>query len=181
MVAYRGDKVIYESGRVPEGQAVMDHLDPDIWLMRSCMFDKAGAPTNHFWQAASVDSNPLPTISTFDVNDPNFYRSNVVRAYPPAPGATLSQMPDRVTLRLLVEPIGLDLLDELVATGDLDASVRAAARRLVVGPTQMLTWTAATANTGYQEHGLPVQCTTRSNINLKGLLAPAPTHHRCKL
>jgi hypothetical protein len=181
VIAYHKGKVIYQSGVVPENQAVMDHLDDDIWLVRSCMFDQEGKPTSHFWNAASIDSNPLPTIATFNPSDPNFYRSNVVRNYPNAPLGTLSAMPDKVTMRVLIEPIGLDLLDELVASHDLAPEVRRAARRVVVGPTQELTWTAQTAQTGYQEHGVAVRCATTSNINLTGLLTPAPTHHRCKL
>jgi hypothetical protein len=178
--AYAKGKLIYQSGVVPDNSPIMSHQDEDLWLIRSCMFDKAGAPTQHFWQAATVDSNPLPTISTFNPSDPAFYRSNVVRAYPKDRQATLPQVPDKVTLRILVEPIGLDLLDELVAAGDLDAGVRAAAKRLVVGPDEVLIWTPETAQTGYQEHGMPVRCASTSRINLTGKLFDAPEHSRCE-
>jgi hypothetical protein len=180
VVAYRHGRIIYQSGAVPEGEPVMHHLDPDLWLVRSCMFDAEGRPTKHFWQAASIDSNPLPTLSTFNPADPAFYRTHLVRAYPQQALATLDEVPDRVTMRVLIEPIGLDLLDELVATGDLAPQHRARAQRLEVGA-HTLEWTAKGVNTGYQEHGVPLRCVTQSNINLTGPLTPAPTHQRCAM
>ena len=41
-------------------------VDPDLWLVRDCIFDGSGAPVDMFWQAASYDSNQLPGPVTTD-------------------------------------------------------------------------------------------------------------------
>ena len=47
-----------------------------------------------FWQSATTEGNALPALLTFDNSD--------------------------VALRVQLQPIGLDVLDDLIASGDLD-------------------------------------------------------------
>jgi hypothetical protein len=134
--------VFYASGAVPDGGSVTALADPDLWLVRDCMFDADGGPTRDFWDAASTEGNALPALATFDASDPRYFASHVARAYPAA--GALPAVPDRVEVRVRLQPVGVDVLDDLVATGDLDPSVRARMPTFDVGAP--LVWTAAAAN-----------------------------------
>jgi hypothetical protein len=127
VIAYSGGNVIYQSGVVPDGTPVVDvqKNDPDLWLLRDQMFDAHNQPVDMFWQAASTMGNEIPALATFDQLDERFYETHVEQFYPrsgvmPVP---LPQMPDRVTFRMRLQPIGLDVLNSLVDSGDLDPSV----------------------------------------------------------
>jgi Cytochrome c554 and c-prime len=125
VIAYRGGNVIYQSGVVPDAAPVLAlQNDPDLWLLRDQMFDTQGNPANMFWQAATIKGNEIPGLATFDRLDPRFYQTHVVQLFP-RNAAPLPQMPDRVTFRMRLQPVGLDVLNDLVASGDLDPSVSA--------------------------------------------------------
>jgi hypothetical protein len=130
VIAYRGGSVIYQSGVVPDGTPVVAvQNDPDLWLLRDQMFDTQGKPANMFWQAATTKGNEIGALATFDPLDPRFYQTHVVQTFP-RNFAPLPQMPDRVTFRMRLQPVGLDVLSDLVASGDLDPNV----------PARMPTW-----------------------------------------
>ncbi len=127
VVAYKGASVIYQSGVVPFGSPAFDAAkDPDLWLMRDCMFDPSGAQVDMFWQAASTEGNSLSALATFDMANPAFTQATKLQIFPRDQGPVPGGPPDRVTLDLWVEPIGRDVLDNLVDSGDLDPSVAAA-------------------------------------------------------
>jgi hypothetical protein len=155
--------------------AVQD--DPDLWLLRDCMFDATGKQVDMFWQAASTESNELPAPVTFDPTNPDYYKTHIVQYFPRAVDGALTQMPDQVTLRIRIQPVGLDVLDDLVSTGDLDAGIAAAMPILDVTP--LVTWTAATATLTYQEDGQPVACVSPSNLNVAADKTPATNHMKC--
>jgi len=114
LVAYRGGNVVFSSGVVPEKKAVTSIGDPNLWLLRDRIFDTAGKEVHMFWQAAKVESELLPAAVTADPSDPAFYHS-VTKTY-----ALPLPPPDRVTMKVRIRPIDFDLLDDLVATKDLD-------------------------------------------------------------
>jgi len=183
LVAYAADEVIYQSGRVPAGTSVTDLADPDLWLIRDCLFDQQGAETHTFWDAADYESNLLPAQVTFDPSDPRFYQSHVYRTYPNS-GALLPAYPDRVTLQVQLQPIGLDVFDDLVESGDLVdtseytvADLRARLVPLTVG--EELVWTEAAATEVYVEGGLPVLCVSTTNLSARADKVPALDHTRC--
>jgi hypothetical protein len=61
---------------------------------------------------------------TTDKTDPRYYQTHIYQRFPRALGAPpLPQMPDQVTMRIRLQPIGLDVLNDLVDGGDLDAGV----------------------------------------------------------
>ena len=80
--------------------------------------------------------------------------------------------------------VGLDIFDDLVASGDLvDGSryrveeLRAALAPLRVG--EELTWTLDGAGETYIEDGLPVACISRTNLIANADKVPAAMHQRC--
>jgi hypothetical protein len=143
VVATLDGGVIYQSGVVPDGGAVTALNDPDIWLLRDRMVDGSGAAVDMFWQASNVTCDQLPAQLTFDQSDPRFFRGHIIKSYPG--GGFLPVMPDRVTARVLIQPIGVDVLQDLVDSGDLDAGYLAVMPTHVVGGTQTLVWTPAAA------------------------------------
>lgn len=161
VIAYSGGNVIYQSGVVPDGSPIVGvQNDPDLWLLRDQMFDAQGNPVDMFWQGVSTRGNEIPALATFDQLDPRFYETHVVQLYP-RDGATpmaLPQMPDRVTMRMRLQPVGLDVLDDLVDSGDLDPSVPGAMPTFDVsflgadgGIQSSLEWTPQSASLTYED------------------------------
>jgi hypothetical protein len=133
-----------------------------------------------FWQAASYDTNQLPGQLTFDVTDPRYYQTHVYRAFPRDASRFLDKAPDKVTMRIRLQPIGADVLADLVKSGDLDPALVSKAVTLDV--TDLLTWTPAEAaqqDATYQEGPLRMQCVTATNLNVTADKVPAPAHARC--
>jgi hypothetical protein len=155
---------------------VLDLKDPDLWLVRDCIFDASGNPVHMFWQAASHDSNQLPGPVTLDQTNPSFYLPHVVRDFPRS--TPLTMMPDKVTMRVRVVPIGYDVLDDLVASGDLDPAVMAQIQEFTLAGSSV-TWTEATATIKYLDAGVPVSCVSTGLTIGANSANPAPEHTKC--
>jgi hypothetical protein len=125
VVAYGANGETYSSGVVPDGTPVTSIHDPDLWLMRDCMFNAQKQRVDNFWEAAETGGYELPVLLTTNKADLRYFANHVIQAFPG--GATaptiLPFRPVRVTLRIRVQPIGLDVLQDLVSTGDLDPSI----------------------------------------------------------
>jgi hypothetical protein len=121
---------------VADDEPIAELDDPDLWLFRDRVFDVNGDETHDFWLAASVESNLLPAPESFSAAaDSLTWRSHT---YP------LASVPARVNMRLRLSPIGLDVLQDLVDSGDLDPAFLANTSTFDVAPT-VLEWTPATA------------------------------------
>jgi hypothetical protein len=97
--------------------------DPHLVMFRDRIYDAQARPVHMFWQAAmsmahpeGYESNVLPAATTTYIEG----KHSVLKQY------RLSGpdgLPARVTARLRVRPIGLDILEDLVASGDLDPAI----------------------------------------------------------
>jgi len=181
VIAYAGAQQIYQSGVVADGQSVTALLDPDLWLIRDCIFDGQGKQVHMFWEAEQDESNQLPGPITTVQTDPSYYLTHVVRTFPRKTSvpAMIAATPDRVTLRVRLVPVGLDVLDDLVTSGDLDPALRAKMPSYTLAGTE-LTWTAATATIKYLEDGLPVTCVSKGLSAGAVAATPAPQHTMCQ-
>jgi hypothetical protein len=195
IIAYKNGAPIYQSGVVADGTAPTElTTDPDLWLLRDCMFDSAGKETHNFWDAAMYESNTLPAQSTFDPMDPIFYRSHIYQNYPRAVDKRLTDYPDRVTLRALLQPFPLDLFDDLFQnpadegfTADQVKAMRAKlATPIVVG--KPLEWTYAkatdtTLGTGGESYidsmHTPINCFSTTNLKASYDKVLAKNHAMC--
>jgi len=134
VIAYRGSQVVYHSGTDENGvpltsrARVVDvhRVDPDLWLLRDCMFDARGNEVHMFWEAAVSDGNQLPVAASGNPSNPGVNAAHIVRRYPlfDSTPSTISGVPDRVTLRVLLQPVGQDVLELLAKPspdGDPDA------------------------------------------------------------
>jgi Cytochrome c554 and c-prime len=170
--------MVYQSGVVADGADVTKPVnDPDLWLMRDCIFDDTGAEVKMFWQAASTEGNELPAQATFDMTDPRYYQTHIIQKFPRTGVAKGSV--DQVTLRVRVRPMGLDVLQDLVSSGDLDPSIPNAMTTMDIGANPILTWTPATATLPYMESGLPYMCITTTSFNVAADKVPAVDHTKC--
>jgi hypothetical protein len=177
VTAYSQGNVVYSSGLVPAGTPAVSIPDPDLWLLRDCMFDTDGGQVDMFWQAASYEGNALPAIVTTDISSPNFYLGHKLRYFPPA--GTPIPTPDRVTLSVHLMPIGLDVLDDLIATGDLDAGLRDLMPTFDIG--NALEWTPDAGTHTYVDrdtNGI-VFCATTTSLNVQADKFPAPVKTLC--
>jgi hypothetical protein len=126
LIAYDADgAVIFESGTIDDGE--LEEQPPDdpeydrsLMLFRDRIYDERGEPTHMFWQAAPSQQHPLG------------YRSLLLPAMTEAMTAhsidAKYQIPSaaevaRITARLRMRPIGVDVLQDLVQSGDLDPAV----------------------------------------------------------
>ena len=130
------DAVLYSSGVVGDDEAIAELEDPDLWLFRDRVFDAEGNETHAFWNAASYESNLLPAPA--ELNPETEGASWRTQSY------TLDAMPARANMRVLIRPMGLEILHELVESGDLDAAVVEQFSTFEVPPT-VLEWTPETA------------------------------------
>jgi hypothetical protein len=177
VTAYSGTTVVYSSGVVPTGTPVVSIPDPDLWLLRDCMFDADGGQVDMFWQAASSQGNELPAIVTFDISSPDFYLGHKLRNFPPS-GEPIP-VPDRITLQVHLMPIGLDVLDDLIASGDLDAGFRDVMPTYDIGDT--LEWTPDAGTHTYvdRDTGGLWFCATTTSLNVLADKFPAPVKTLC--
>jgi hypothetical protein len=178
VIAYSGTNVVYQSGVVPDGTPVTTIKDPDLWLLRDCLLDAKNDPVPMFWQAQSPsESYQLPGSMTFDPSNPLFYKTHVYQTFPRQ--TALAGAPDRVTMRVRLQSIGLDVIDDLAASGDLkDPSVRANIPTFDVGLMPLVTWTPATASTGGVFNNVPYSCVSNTSASFVPQV-PAPAHVHC--
>lgn len=179
LVAYANGQPVYQSGVVPDGTAVTALQDPDLWLIRDCILDGNGNEVHMFWEALSYDSNQLPGPVTNVQTDPKYYLTHVMRAFPrPTSTPSTIPMPDRVTMRVRLVPVGLEVLDDLIQSKDLDPAVKAKMPTFTLKGTE-LEWTAEKATIKYVEQGQPVLCVTQGLSTGANAGVPAPEHVMC--
>jgi hypothetical protein len=183
IAAYSGDQVVYQSGHVPDGTSVTALDDPDVWSIRDCLLDADNNPVHMFWDGASYETNLLPAQATFDQSDPRFYQTHVEQKYPRG-DAYLTAYPDRVTVKVWLQPVGLDVIDDLTASGDLTdtATLSLADLRTRLAPRALgaeLDWTPDTAAASFVSDGLPMSCVTDSALNFRADTVPAQNHTLC--
>lgn len=177
IIARKGEAVVYQSGVVADGQAVVDGpTDPDLWLMRSLVFDASGKETHQFGLAACDEARMLPSPVTANANDPRFFQRNVVRSFP-RDGA-LIPLPETVSMRVRIIPVGLDVIDDLAGASSLDPAIRAKLEVMQVGPA--LTWRPNTvAATLDRETNEPWECVTATGQNFEALKYPPQVVNTC--
>jgi hypothetical protein len=170
------DELVYQSGVVPTGMSPTLLDDPDLWLLRDCGYDQQGKHVAMFWEARGIESLLLPGQLTFDATDRRFYQTHVYRTYPRA-GGTLGFDLDRVSMQLHLSPVGLDVADDLIESGDLEPAVREQLTTFDVGA--LLVWTADTATEIFSDQGVPMSCISSTNLRASADKVPAPAAEHC--
>jgi hypothetical protein len=146
-LAYDEDGQLLEdvsSGNIGEGEIEEyppghPQHDPQLLMFRDRIYDAHGELVHMFWQAASSSAYPLGYSSntlverkTLELGVDAYERQ--YRASGPS-----GELPARVTARLRIRPIGMDVLEDLIATGDLDPTVAQAMPTFTFGA--QIEWT----------------------------------------
>lgn len=130
------------SGNIADDEPEDTHEreDPQLLMFRDHIFDAQGKEVHMFWEAAPSAQHPegfeasaLPVASTTYIEGKHAvfkqYRASGPDGKPPA----------RVTARLRMRAIGFDVLNDLVASGDLDPAIAKRMPTLNFGAT--IAWT----------------------------------------
>ena len=120
MVAYSGEERVYTSGVVGDGEPVTSLADDDLWLLGDRLYDADDNQVHMFWEATRLESDVLPPPTLLPPTHPDYMNPHVPRVYRFAADTP----PDRITVRVRVRPMGLDVLDDLIESGDLDPKYR---------------------------------------------------------
>lgn len=113
---FQGGTEVFASGAVASDQPVVGS-EPEPWVLRTRLFDAEGQEVHTAWEAVTAESELLSPAVTNDPGDPRYYHARR-RTYV-LPGGV-----DRVELQVHVRPVGLEILDDLIESGDLAAEVR---------------------------------------------------------
>lgn len=122
LLAYVADSdvPVYQTGEPTlPGSTDAGVLAPEPLLLKDFAVDEAGQPAHMFWDIRKIErSTVIPGPATRDPLDPAFHRER--RVFTIDTGSTRPL--DRVTLRVRVRPIALEVLSDLVGSGHLDRS-----------------------------------------------------------
>lgn len=134
VIAYRDGVPIWEIGTVEDGEPVRDYEEehPEIWTIGDRALKADGSPAHQFWEVHTLISEQLNAPVTTDPSDPRFFENHESRTW-----GLGDLVPDRVTMRVRIRPIGLEVLDDLIASGDLDVGIRAQMPTFTLGSTQI--------------------------------------------
>jgi len=182
VTAYVGDQAIYQSGVAAPGATVESAPDADLWMIRDCIYGQDGSEVHMFWQAASYlnQRNQLPGSVTPVVSDQSSFTKSHIKSLYPGGDAVLSAVPDRIAVTVHMKPIGADVLQDLVDSGDLDPTVAAAVPTFTFGNGGTVEWTAAKGKSviiqGTQEM---LSCVVAGNNKFTDTPAVAISHARC--
>ena len=124
---------VYSSGAAAAGEDAAALPDPDFWQFRDHASKSDGSPAHMFWDVASVTPGTIPGPVTRVASQPGYDKTHAVRSFPRGVGKWLEGVPYdparlRVELRVRIQPIAYDVLDDLVASGHLEVAVRDAMR-----------------------------------------------------
>jgi hypothetical protein len=128
------DNVLFSSGVLEEGQALTSLTDPQLWRLGDQAYDEDGHAVHMFWQVARYDSLLLPPPNhRHEGPNPGLVTAHLQHQY----RFTAAELPSRVTLRLRLRAIGLDVLEDLVASGDLQPGLGSEIPTLELGASQI--------------------------------------------
>ena len=126
---------VLESGVIAEGESVDSFVDPNLWKLNDTAYNAQDEVEHMFWDITRVESELLPPSVTFDMTDPLFDHSKT-RSYPMGANG----QPDQVDVVLKLRAIDLALIDDLIASGDLDPIYRDRIETFVLEGSRLL-WT----------------------------------------
>jgi hypothetical protein len=120
--AYKQGAEIFKSGVVPDGVAAT--TVQGTWLLYDQAFKADGVtPAHMFWDVAKLSPNVIKVSTVQNANG---------NQLPTAKPFSANQ-PERVTVTIWVEPIGLDVIDDMIGSGNyLDPSIRGKIQRFAV-------------------------------------------------
>lgn len=96
--------------------------DPNMWLFHDRWYNAAGKETHMFWEVTKVEPNTLP-VNDFNA-DANFEKTTWRERRYKLDGFSSNEEVATVQSRMRFRAMGLEIIDDLIASGDLDPSFR---------------------------------------------------------
>jgi len=127
-IAYAADdSVIFESGNIADGELEEKpegdpSRDRSLAMFRDRIFDEHGDPTHMFWKAAPSEQHPDGFRSPLLPAATEAMTAHALVAGYQIAGADRIA---RITARVRIRPMGMDVLQDLVDSGDLDRALLA--------------------------------------------------------
>jgi hypothetical protein len=135
LVSERDGVVIQTIGSYAPGATIRAADDPSVWILGSRFYDDEGREVQFAWETTKIVSELLSPTVTLSPEEPGYFHART-RSW------QLFGGPDLVRIAVHVQPVGLDIIDDLIASGDLDPAVRDAMPVLTIAGAAR-TWRAA--------------------------------------
>ena len=121
VIAYDGgNNILFQSGVVPDGMDPEQINDPNLFGLWDRVFKQDNSPAHFFWEIARSDPQLLRPPVTNDPLDPAVDHSTT-KAFPIA---GMQNLVERVTVRMRMRALPYEVLDDLIASGDLAPAIR---------------------------------------------------------
>ena len=141
VIAYdASNSVVFSSGVVPDDKDPEEINDPNLFGLWDRIEQSDATPAHFFWEVATVQSQLLKPPVTLVQNDPAFDHSSTATF---DVSAVISKL-DHISARVRIRPFNHALLDQLVASQDLDPAVAANLTTLDIADS-LRHWTSAAA------------------------------------
>jgi hypothetical protein len=126
---------VFSSGVVPDDQTSVESIgDPNLWLFKETLQDANDASVLFMWQAASASPAQLPVVTPAAAPDATAATgpSNAVsKTY------AIDAAVDDVTMRVRLLPVAIEVIQSLIASGDLDPSYLAGVSAFTLSGSQL--------------------------------------------
>ncbi len=141
LVASLAGGTVFSSGVVPNDQTSVESLgDPNLWLFKETLQDANDASVLFMWQAASASPAQLPVVTTAQALGATGPNNAVSKTY------AIDAVVDDVTMQVRLLPVAIEVIQSLIASGDLDPSYLTGVRAFTLSGSQ-LEWNLG--NDGY--------------------------------
>ncbi len=141
--AYSEGALVWSKGVYADDEVVAaPSEDPTLWSFRDVASKADGSVAHMFWDVESVAEYTIPGPVTLDPTDPRYLLTHQSNQW------LVPSVVDRVTMRLRIRPVGLDVIDDLIASGDLAPGFRDEMPVFDLGST-VLEWTPELAQSVY--------------------------------
>ncbi len=133
--AFRDGSSAFSVGKVAADRSLVEVATGDWLLFRDYGYTEGKKLTHHLWEIASYESKQLTPSVTNNTQDPRFYHA-LTKVY------EVTGSVEKVTMAVHIRPVDFDLVDELIASGDLDSAVRSKISTFTLENT-VLEWNAS--------------------------------------
>lgn len=116
--------------------------DSSVWQFRDVAHKANDDIAHMFWEVERLEEYTIPGPLTLDPSNPDYAQTHATNIW------LVPQEVDRITMRARMRPVGLDVVDDLIASGDLDPAIRDVMPVFDLGAT-VLEWTPTTATSQY--------------------------------
>ncbi len=118
IVASSNGETLWSSGVYADDEPIGAFGEADLVRLGDALLDESGDKVHFPWEGVSYVSDLLVAPTALSPLEPGWTDTHRVESF-----RIEGLEPDTVTVRVLIRPVGLDVLSDLVASGDLDSEI----------------------------------------------------------